>query len=516
MDGKGESNSDYGPLVASIDEGTTSTRFMVFSSKTEQIVASHQIRIHKEYPKPGWVEQDATKIIEAVISSIEETVKILQSKNINPADIVTVGITNQRETTLLWDKITGQPLTKAIVWMDNRTVKTIENLLNTKPDKCQDQLREKCGLPISPFFSALKYRWLIDNVPEVKKAIQENRCLFGTIDSWLIWNLTGGVNGGIHITDVTNASRTMLMNISTLEWDEDLLKFFDIDKKTLPRICSSSEIYGYFKCTSLKNIPISGCLGDQQAALIGQLCLEEGQAKCTYGTGCFLLHNTGPKKILSQNGLLTTVAFKFGKNPASYALEGSIAIAGATFSWLRDRINIIDDVKEIEKLAEEVSSTNDVYFVPAFQGLYAPYWDPNARGLICGLTMDTDRRHILRAALEAVGYQTRALMEAMSKDAKIEFKELKVDGGMVNNTLLIKLLADICNVEVVKQTMQESTAFGAAVAAAMADGINVWTVSDLKIERENFFPSISEAERNSKYSKWKKAVERSFGWSNQS
>lgn len=242
----------------------------------------------------------------------------------------------------------------------------------------------------------------------------------------------------------------MLMNISTLEWDEDLLKFFDIDKKTLPRICSSSEIYGYFKCTSLKNIPISGCLGDQQAALIGQLCLEEGQAKCTYGTGCFLLHNTGPKKILSQNGLLTTVAFKFGKNPASYALEGSIAIAGATFSWLRDRINIIDDVKEIEKLAEEVSSTNDVYFVPAFQGLYAPYWDPNARGLICGLTMDTDRRHILRAALEAVGYQTRALMEAMSKDAKIEFKELKVDGGMVNNTLLIKLLADICNVEVGK------------------------------------------------------------------
>lgn len=512
MNGTTETHPDYGPLVASIDEGTTSTRFMVFSSKTEQIVASYQLRIHKEYPNPGWVEQDPTKIIQAVISTVEETIKILQTKNINPADIVTVGITNQRETTLVWDKITGQPLSKAIVWMDNRTVETIERLLNTKPDKCKDQLREKCGLPISPFFSALKYRWLIDNLPEVKKAIQEKRCLFGTIDSWLIWNFTGGVNGGIHVTDVTNASRTMLMNISTLEWDDDLLKFFDIDKETLPRICSSSEIYGYFKCTALKNTPISGCLGDQHAALIGQLCLDEGQAKCTYGTGCFLLHNTGPKKIYSQNGLLTTVAYKFGSNPASYALEGSIAVAGATFSWLRDRLNIFDNIKEVEKLAEEVSSTNDVYFVPAFQGLYAPYWDPNARGLICGLTMDTDRRHILRAALEAVCYQTKALMEAMSKDTKTDFKELKVDGGMVDNRLLIKLLADICNVKVVKQTMQESTAFGAAVAAGLAEGINIWTVSDIKIDCENFTPRMPESERNTKYSKWKKAVERSFGW----
>lgn len=504
---------NYGPLIGAIDEGTSSTRFIVFSSQTARVVASHQIALKNQYPKEGWVEQDPKEILAAVIESIEKTAETLRLIDINPSEIAAVGITNQRETTIVWDSVTGEPLYNAIVWLDARTATTVEELLETIPTRSKNYFQPLCGLPLNSYFSALKLRWLIDNVPRVKEAIQTKRCMFGTVDTWLIWNLTGGKDGGIHVTDVTNASRTMLMNLQSLTWDPLLCRFFNIPMDILPKICSSSEIYGLILQGALKGIPISGCLGDQHAALLGQMCLKEGQAKSTYGTGCFLLYNTGSKKVDSQHGLLTTVAWKLGNSETVYALEGSVAIAGAAINWLRDNINIIDNVKEVEQLASRVMHTGDVYFIPAFSGLYAPYWEPDARGILCGITEDTQRGHIIRAALEAICFQTRDILEAMHKDCGIPLDRLQVDGGMTINNLLMQLQADLCGIPVVRPKMAETTALGAAMAAGFADGVKVWDVGHAPGPmNDTFLPVITEEERNNRYEKWKMAVQRSFGW----
>ncbi|XP_022184292.2 glycerol kinase [Nilaparvata lugens] len=503
----------FGPLVGAIDEGTSSTRFIVFSANTSTVVASHQVPIKQICPKEGWVEQDPNEILSAVLASIEKTKDILQTKDIDAQELAAVGITNQRETTVMWDSITGQPLHNAIVWLDARTAPTVDQLLDKLPNRLKSYLQPLCGLPLSPYFSALKIRWLLDNIPSIKEAVENRRCLFGTIDTWLIWNLTGGREGGVHITDVTNASRTMLMNIQTLKWDSTLCRFFNIPLDILPKICSSSEIYGYIKKGSLANIPISGCLGDQHAALLGQMCFKQGQAKSTYGTGCFLLYNTGHNRVESTHGLLTTVAWKLGNASAVYALEGSVAIAGAAISWLKDNVNLIDDASQVEELANRNMHTADVYFVPAFSGLYAPYWRPDARGVICGITEDTDRAHIIRATLEAVCYQTRDILEAMYKDCGIALNRLKVDGGMTQNSLLMQLQADLCGIPVARPKMVEITALGAAMAAGFADGVKVWDIENTQETFvDTFQPVITEEERDSRYEKWKMAVQRSFGW----
>lgn len=503
----------HGMLIGAIDEGTSSTRFMVFSAKTCAVVASYQLPINQIYPKEGWVEQDGMEIIDKVRETISETVKSLREKGLNPTDIVSIGITNQRETTVLWDKVTGKPLHNAIVWMDMRTTETIAKIMSETPDKSKDQLQLLCGLPLSPYFSSVKIRWLIDNIPEVQEAIKNHRCMFGTIDSWILWNLTGGVNNGIHITDVTNASCTMLMNIDTIKWDTELCSFFKIPMEILPEIRSCSEIYGKLEETELKGVPISGCIGDQQAALVGHLCFSEGRAKCTYGTGCFLLCNTGRKRIYSQHGLLTTVAYQFGKEPPIYALEGSVAIAGAAFNWLRDNVNLINDAQEIDKLADDVDDTNGVYFVPAFSGLYAPYWEPNARGIICGISEETDHRHIIRATLEAICYQTKDIIEAMNKDnSRQPLRVLKVDGGMTHSRLLMQLQTDLLGIKVVQPSMAEITALGAAIAAGIAKGIDAWNLKEISFKYNMYRPKISEEERDQKYTKWKMAVDRSLAW----
>lgn len=373
-------------LIGAIDEGTSSARFIIFKAQTSEIVASHQEELKRIYPKEGWVEQDPIVILNTVNKCIDLAVnKLIESGLGDVNDIKCVGITNQRESTIVWDKCNGEPLHNSIVWLDMRTTSTVDTLLDTVPNKTRNKnyLKPLCGLPLSPYFSAVKLKWLQENVPTVKKAIQERRCLFGTIDSWLIWNLTGGKEDGIHATDVTNASRTMLMNIDTLKWDPFLLNFFNIDESVLPKIKSSSEFYGTIKTGPLAGIPISGCLGDQQAALVGQQCLEKGQVKCTYGTGCFLLYNTGTARINSKHGLITTIAYQFGpKQHAVYALEGSVAVAGAAMTWLRDGLSVLDDFSEVQTLAEEAeqSEGGEVYFVPAFSGLYAPYWRQDARG----------------------------------------------------------------------------------------------------------------------------------------
>lgn len=373
------------PLIGAIDEGTSSARFILFRANSTDVVASHQQEIKQKFPREGWVEQDPMEILEAVRNCIENTVKKLIDIGGSPSDIVAIGVTNQRESTIVWDKETGEPLHDSIVWLDMRTTSTVDQLLDLVPNKTRNKnyLKPLCGLPISTYFSAVKLRWLQDNVPRVKKAMNEGRCLFGTVDSWLIWNLTGGKEGGVHVTDVTNASRTMLMNIEDLRWDRMLLKFFDLPPSILPEIRSSSEVYGVVKEGPLDGIPVAGCLGDQQSALVGQQCLQRGQAKSTYGTGCFLLYNTGNIKVDSSHGLLTTVAYKFGPDkPAVYALEGSVAIAGAAISWLRDNLNILPKFSDAQQIAEEAMAVEkgDVYFVPAFSGLYAPYWQQDARG----------------------------------------------------------------------------------------------------------------------------------------
>ncbi|XP_073885041.1 glycerol kinase isoform X11 [Macaca fascicularis] len=510
------------PLVRAFDSFAFADWLaQVFNSKTAELLSHHQVEIKQEFPREGWVEQDPKEILHSVYECIEKTCEKLGQLNIDISNIKAIGVSNQRETTVVWDKITGEPLYNAVVWLDLRTQSTVESLSKRIPGN-NNFVKSKTGLPLSTYFSAVKLRWLLDNVRKVQKAVEEKRALFGTIDSWLIWSLTGGVNGGVHCTDVTNASRTMLFNIHSLEWDKQLCEFFGIPMEILPNVRSSSEIYGLMKIShslkagALEGVPISGCLGDQSAALVGQMCFQIGQAKNTYGTGCFLLCNTGHKCVFSDHGLLTTVAYKLGRDkPVYYALEGSVAIAGAVIRWLRDNLGIIKTSEEIEKLAKEVGTSYGCYFVPAFSGLYAPYWEPSARGIICGLTQFTNKCHIAFAALEAVCFQTREILDAMNRDCGIPLSHLQVDGGMTSNKILMQLQADILYIPVVKPSMPETTALGAAMAAGAAEGVGVWSLEpeDLSaVTMERFEPQINAEESEIRYSTWKKAVMKSMGW----
>ena len=415
-------------LIGSIDQGTSSTKFFLFNPKDGSVVASHQIDLKHKCPQEGWFQQDPGDIIGSVQDCITE---VLGQDGIDRVRVRTVGITNQRETTVLWDKTTGRPLGPAIVWCDSRTAELAEKFIQKTKSKNKNALQRLCGLPIHPYFSALKIRWMIDNVELVREALDDNKLAFGTVDSWLIWNLTEA-----HVTDVTNASRTMLMNIKTLTWDDELLEFFDIPKCILPEIRSSSEVYGAFTGGELRGVTISGCLGDQSAALVGQGCFAKGQAKNTYGTGCFMLYNTGLQPAFSEHGLLTTVGYQMGPGQSPvYALEGSIAQAGDIVRWVRDNLNLIKDSSDIEQLANQVADTGGVYFVPAFSGLYAPHWVSDARGMIIGLTAYSDKRHIARAVLEAVCFMTREILEAMTQDSGIHLTSLQVCVCVYSNSI---------------------------------------------------------------------------------
>ncbi len=437
----------------------------------------------------------------------------LKRANLSPGDLAAVGITNQRETTLVWEKKTGKAIANAIVWQDTRVAEEVSRF---SASGGQNRFREATGLPLSTYFSGLKMRWLLENVPGARAKADSGELLLGTIDSFLVWHLTGGPAGGAHLTDVTNASRTQLLNLKTLEWDPVLLEAFGIPASLLPEVKSSSEIYGKASIDALKGVPIAGILGDQQAALVGQTCFHPGEVKNTYGTGCFLLMNTGERIVPSTSGLLTTVAYKFGKQPTHYALEGSVAISGALVQWLRDNLGMIEKSSDVEALACTVGDNGDVYFVPAFSGLYAPYWKDSARGVIAGLTRYANKGHIARAVLEATAYQTRDVVEAMEKDAQIELKGVRVDGGMVGNELLMQFQADILHRDVVRPVVQETTALGAAYAAGLAVGFYSG-IEELRAKWKSdrvWNPQMSLTDRDRLYRGWKKAVTRSFDWTN--
>jgi glycerol kinase len=493
--------------AVAIDQGTTSTRFMIFDHKGA-VVGVDQKEHEQIYPKPGWVEHDPLEIWQATQDVI---LGALKKYNIDIKDIAACGITNQRETTVVWEKATGKPIHNAIVWQDTRTDKICDELAKNGG---QDRFREKVGLPLATYFSGPKVKWMLDNVEGARAKAEKGELLFGNIDTWVIWNLTGGPMGGVHVTDVTNASRTMLMNLETLDWDPDMLKIMGIPRSMLPAIKASSEVYGYAKNSGLEGIPVAGDLGDQQAALFGQTCYAPGEAKNTYGTGCFMLLNTGTKPVQSKNGLLTTLGYKIGDQPAVYALEGSIAITGALVQWLRDNMKMFEKSTDIEALAKSVDDSGGIYFVPAFSGLFAPYWKSDARGVIVGMTRYITAAHIARAALEATAYQTREVLDAMNKDSGVDLKALKVDGGMVFNELLMQFQSDILGVPVIRPTVAETTALGAAYAAGLAVGF--WAeVEDLRenwgIDKE-WHPQMSKEEREKLYKGWKKAVTRTFDW----
>jgi glycerol kinase len=492
--------------VGAIDQGTTSTRFIIFD-RAGKIIAQAQREHEQIYPRPGCVEHDASEIWRNTRLVIADA---LSGARLNPRDLAAIGITNQRETTLLWDRRSGAPLHNALVWQDTRTDALVAEFAR---DGGKDRLRGKTGLPLTTYFSSLKLKWLLDNVPGARAAAQSGDALFGTIDSWLVWNLTGGPNGGRHITDVTNASRTQLMHLRSLDWDGAILDLFGIPRACLPEIMSSSEPLGSAR-EPLSGVPIAGILGDQQAALFGQACLKPGEAKNTYGTGCFLLMNTGETPYPSTHGLLTTLGYKLGNAPAVYALEGSIAIAGALVQWLRDNLQLISTSNEIETLARTVDDNGDVYIVPAFSGLYAPHWRDDARGVICGLTRFAGRGHIARAALEATAFQTREIITAMSADSGVPIRELRVDGGMVVNDLLMQFQADLLDVAVVRPQVIETTALGAAYAAGLAVGY--WSspqdISDNWAVGHRWHPQMGEARRAELTAAWDKAVARSLGW----
>ena len=492
--------------VGSIDQGTTSSRFILFDRRGD-IVALDQKEHVQIYPRPGWVEHDALEIWR---NTQEVIAGALAKAGFSKSDLVSVGITNQRETTVLWDRRTGAPVHNALVWMDTRTDSLVAAF---ERDGGKDRLRAKTGLPLTTYFSGLKLRWLLDTVQGAREKAARGDLLFGNIDTWLAWNLTGGPDGGLHITDVTNASRTQLMNLATLDWDADILALFDIPRACLPQIRSSSEVYG--ACGgALDGVPLAGILGDQQAALFGQACLAPGQAKNTYGTGCFMLMNTGEKPFPSTCGLLTTLGYKLGQQPAVYALEGSIAIAGALVQWLRDNLGLVKHASEIEALAQGVDDNGDVYFVPAFSGLYAPHWKESARGVIAGLTRYANKGHIARAALEATAFQTREVLDAMVADSGVAISELRVDGGMVVNELLMQFQADMLNAPVVRPKVIETTALGAAYAAGLAVGY--WTSTDDIVANwrgdKTWRPAMDAARREHLFSSWNKAVSRSFDW----
>ncbi|RGB28354.1 hypothetical protein C1646_629688 [Rhizophagus diaphanus] len=498
-------------FIGSIDQGTTSTRFLIFDSKGA-LIDYHQVEFAQYYPNPGWIEHDPIDILESVYECIEKGLKKFIDKGYSVTDIKAIGVTNQRETTIVWDKFTGKHLCNAIVWCDARTHHLVHDL-NSKHGT--NALKELCGLPISTYFSAVKLKWLLENVPTVKEAHEKETMIFGNVDTWLIYNLTGGIDGGLHITDVTNASRTMLMDIKKLEWSDELLKFFGIKKCILPKICSSSEVYGNIKITSLAGIPIAGDLGDQHSAMVGQKCFNRGEVKNTYGTGCFMLFNTGTDPVISKSGLLTTVGYKFGNEEPVYALEGSIAVAGSAIKWVRDNLGIINETNEINNLAASVNDTGGVYFVTAFSGLFAPYWRDDARGCIVGITQYTNKSHIARATLEAACFQTRAILDAMNTDSGHPITSLKVDGGMTNSDICMQIQSDILGIDVDRPSMKETTALGAAIAAGFAVG--VWkSFSELdevnSKDRTIFSPQVSKEESEQKYKTWQKAIERSLDW----
>jgi len=492
--------------IASIDQGTTSTRCIFFDS-LGKIVAVDQKEHTQIYPQPGWVEHDALEIWQRTQEVIQNT---LRKSGLSPADLAAIGITNQRETTVLWNKLTGQPVAPAVVWQDTRTDVICAQLA---ANGGQRRFADKTGLPLATYFSGPKIKWLLDNNEGLRELAERGEILFGNMDSWLIWNLTGGAKGGVHVTDVSNASRTMLMDLASLSWDQQILGELGIPQKMLPKIKPSSHIYGYCQ-DLLPGVPVAGDLGDQQAALFGQACTQPGEAKNTYGTGCFMLLNTGTTPVPSQNGLLTTVGYQIGKEPPIYCLEGSIAIAGALVQWLRDNLKMIESSRDIEPLAQLVPDNGGIYFVPAFSGLYAPYWRSDARGAIVGLTRYVQRGHFARAVLEATAYQTREVLDAMEKDSGVHLTSLKVDGGMVSNELLMQFQADILNVPVIRPLVAETTALGAAYAAGLAVGY--W--NNLDAIRQNWGqdkawqPNMTEDERVKLYSGWKKAVTRTFDW----
>lgn len=496
-----------GEYVGAIDQGTTSSRFIVFDRRGA-IISVAQKEHRQIYPKPGWVEHDPVEIMETTHEVIGAA---LGRADLSMEDLAAVGITNQRETTLLWDRATGRPLHNAVVWQDTRVDQLVAAFAR---EGGQDRFRAQTGLPLATYFSGLKLRWLLENLPGARAKAEAGEALFGTVDSWLVWNLTGGPHGGVHVTDVTNASRTQLMNLASCEWDDALLTTFGIPCACLPRIVPSSSAYGEVHSGVLRGVRVAGILGDQQAALVGQACFGPGEAKNTYGTGCFLLMNTGTAPVQSKAGLLTTVAYKFGADRPYYALEGAIAVTGAMVQWLRDNLKLFDIAAQIEPLAASVPDNGDVYFVPAFSGLYAPYWKENARGLIAGLTRFATRAHLARAALEATAYQTCDVAAAMELDSGIKLTSLKCDGGMVVNDLLMQFQADMLGVPVVRPVVTETTALGAAYAAGLAVGYwagteelrgnwaagSVWT------------PGLPAEVREKYHRSWKKAVQRSFDW----
>jgi glycerol kinase len=495
--------ADY---VGAIDQGTTSTRFMIFDH-AGQVKGLDQKEHEQIFPRPGWVEHDANEIW---TRTQEVTQGALDKAGLSLSDLVAVGITNQRETTVVWDRNTGEPVYNAIVWQDTRTDQICNELA---ADGGQDRFRAKVGLPIATYFSGPKVKWILDNVDGARARADAGDLVFGNIDSWLIWHLTGGTNGGIHITDVTNASRTMLMDLATLAWDDEILAIMGIPKSMLPEIRSSSQVYGAATGV-LAGIPVAGDLGDQQAALFGQTCFSAGEAKNTYGTGNFLLLNTGTSPVQSNNGLITGVGYKIGDLPAAYMLEGSIAITGALVQWLRDNLHLISSAPEVETLARTVEDNGGVFFVPAFSGLFAPYWRSDARGVIVGLTRYVNSGHIARATLEATAWQTKEVVDAMDADSGVALTALKVDGGMTGNDLLMQFQADVLGVPVIRPKVAETTALGAAYAAGLAVGF--WAeIEDLRANwgiDKQWEPHMDPATRDREYALWKKAVTRTFDW----
>ncbi|KAI0664371.1 glycerol kinase [Cubamyces menziesii] len=526
-------NLKQGEFVGSLDCGTTSTRFLIFD-KYANIVAQHQLEYPQYYPEPSWHEQDPDELMESCDVCITEACKALEASGWAKESVKVIGITNQRESAVAWSRKTGKPLCRLIVWDDSRTKNTVahfEHKLQTtgievasgefkKGEEGVQALRKLSGLPISTYFSAIKLRWMIDHHDNVRKAHEEDDLMFGTVESWIVYRLTGGAQTNLHITDVTNASRTLLMNLTTLKWDPALLKFFEIKDSVLPKIVSSSEVYGELAYGPLKGVKIGGIAGDQQAALVGNKCLKQGEAKCTYGTGAFLLFCTGEDIVQSQHGLLSTVAYQDGSSSKPiYALEGSIAVAGSAIKWLRDSMKMVSSAAEVNTLADSVPDTGGVYFVTAFSGLLAPYWDPGAAGLLIGLSAYTTPAHIALATLEANAFQTRAILESMKLDSKTDLKHLMVDGGMTNGDKVMKVLADIGGFTVIRPEMRESTALGSALLAGSAIRLHGWNISEPETLAEvntagtlDFTPSMPEAEREKRWQGWKRAIERSVGW----
>jgi glycerol kinase len=495
-------------FVLAVDQGTTSSRAIIFNESAKP-VGLGQLEHRQMFPRAGWVEHDALEIW----NNVREVIAIALSRaDLTSNDLAAVGVANQRETTVVWDRHTGKPVTNAIVWQDTRTQAVISDIAGSVG---VDRYRGVVGLPLATYFAGPKVRWILDEVAGAREAADRGDLLFGTIDTWLVWNLTGGADGGIHVTDVTNASRTLLMDLERLAWHDDIVDELGIPVSMLPSIRPSSEIYGVGASHGpVAGVPVSGILGDQQAAMFGQACFTAGMAKNTYGTGSFLLLNTGAKPVLSKHGLLTTVAYQLGGHAPTYALEGSIAVTGSLVQWLRDNLGMFSDAPDIERLAASVDDNGGTYFVPAFSGLFAPYWRPDARGALVGLTRFVTKHHIARAALEATAFQTRDVMDAMNADSDVDMAELRVDGGMVANELLMQFQADQLGVDVIRPRVTETTALGAAFAAGI--GVGVWAderdVIGTWAEDRRWSPTMPEAQRERLYGSWKKAVTKTLDW----